>query len=304
MDPTTCGATKTTYRKNPQRNWKYEGSPGCRTRSSSSGNSNFKAHRYVIWRKNLNFCWKLQLSLKFTHFCRKMVEMKIIHGQAKKVTWGVSSQGAMLKICRPPSAAGKFFTWGASSLGTFAIFKLSAPILEGGGTHFTLGSVHFSPFLLRELQGRVKKFSAALPRRHPREAAPPYFFTSGVDQKNFFTQGCTPPPPFAHVWFSLIKISDCSITYYFQFSSPEILVAKSNIFFLIHNKERSWPSFRLFGLWFGSNLQTIKTNFLQNNQTDRHLYLTKLVKGFQLWHYYFPFSGYCNFGGQMTLFQY
>ena len=101
----------------------------------------------------------------------------------------------MSKICRPPSAAGKFFTWGASSLGTFAIFKLSAPILEGGGTHFTLGSVHFSPFLLRELQGRVKKFSAALPRRHPREAAPPYFFTSGVDQKNFFTQGCTPPLP-------------------------------------------------------------------------------------------------------------
>ena len=121
--------------------------------------------------------------------------MTIIHGQAKKVTWGVSSQGAMSKICRPPSAAGKFFTWGASSLGTFAIFKLSAPILEGGGTHFTLGSVHFSPFLLRELQGRVKKFSAALPRRHPREAAPPYFFTSGVDQKNFFTQGCTPPLP-------------------------------------------------------------------------------------------------------------
>ena len=119
----------------------------------------------------------------------------IIHGQAKKVTWGVSSQGAMSKICRPPSAAGKFFTWGASSLGTFAIFKLSAPILEGGGTHFTLGSVHFSPFLLRELQGRVKKFSAALPRRHPREAAPPYFFTSGVDQKKFFTQGCTPPLP-------------------------------------------------------------------------------------------------------------
>ena len=101
----------------------------------------------------------------------------------------------MSKICRPPSAAGKFFTWGASSLGTFAIFKLSAPILEGGGTHFTLGSVHFSPFLLRELQGRVKKFSAALPRRHPREAAPPYFFTSGVDQKNFFTQGCTTPLP-------------------------------------------------------------------------------------------------------------
>ena len=118
-----------------------------------------------------------------------------IHGQAKKVTWGVSSQGAMSKICWPPLAAGKFFTWGASSLGTFAIFKLSAPILEGGGTHFTLGSVHFSPFLLRELQGRVKKFSAALPRRHPREAAPPYFFTSGVDQKNFFTQGCTPPLP-------------------------------------------------------------------------------------------------------------
>ena len=126
--------------------------------------------------------------------CRS-TSVHYIHGQAKKVTWGVSSQGAMSKICRPPSAAGKFFTWGASSLGTFAIFKLSAPILEGGGTHFTLGSVHFSPFLLRELQGRVKKFSAALPRRHPREAAPPYFFTSGVDQKNFFTQGCTPPLP-------------------------------------------------------------------------------------------------------------
>ena len=52
------------------------------------------------------------------------------------------------------------------------------------------GSVHFWPFLLRELQGGVKKFLAALLRRHPWEAPPPYFFTSGVDQKS----------PFAHVW--------------------------------------------------------------------------------------------------------
>ena len=69
--------------------------------------------------------------------------MGIIHGQAKKIIWGSNSQGTTQKICRPPSAAGKFFTWGASSLGTFAIFKLLAPILEGGGTYFTLGRVHF-----------------------------------------------------------------------------------------------------------------------------------------------------------------
>ena len=133
-----------------------------------------------------------------------------IHGQAKKVTWGVSSQGAMSKICRPPSAAGKFFTWGASSLGTFAIFKLSAPILEGGGTHFTLGSVHFWPFLLRELQGGVKKFSAALPRRHPRVAPPTLFFYFGSRPKNFFYPGVH---PIAHVW-SASKYLAAKITYF------------------------------------------------------------------------------------------
>ena len=136
-----------------------------------------------------------------------------IHGQAKKVFWGVSSQGAMWKICRPPSAARIFFTLGASSLGTFAIFKLLAPILEGGGTHFTLGSVHFWPFLLRELQGGVKKFSAALPRRHPREAPPTLFFYFGSRPKKFFYPGVHPtplPPPFAHVWFG----SSCTCNMY------------------------------------------------------------------------------------------
>ena len=33
----------------------------------------------------------------------------IIHGQAKKIIWGSNSQGTTQKICRPPSAAGKFF---------------------------------------------------------------------------------------------------------------------------------------------------------------------------------------------------
>ena len=35
--------------------------------------------------------------------------IEIIHGQAKKIIWGTSSQGTTQKICRPPLAAGKFF---------------------------------------------------------------------------------------------------------------------------------------------------------------------------------------------------
>ena len=35
--------------------------------------------------------------------------VRIIHGQAKKIIWGSNSQGTTQKICRPPSAAGKFF---------------------------------------------------------------------------------------------------------------------------------------------------------------------------------------------------
>ena len=118
------------------------------------------------------------------------------HTRASKKSYlGGKFPGSNVKNLPAAFGGQTIFYPGASSLGTFAIFKLSAPILEGGGTHFTLGSVHFWPFLLRELQGGVKKFSAALPRRHPRVASPPYFFTSGVNRKKFFTQGCTPPLP-------------------------------------------------------------------------------------------------------------
>ena len=75
----------------------------------------------------------------------------IIHGQAKKLPGGGSSQGAITKNWRLPKAAGKFLTQGgASSQRTFAIFKLSAPILGGEGAilpwgvsildHFYFGS--------------------------------------------------------------------------------------------------------------------------------------------------------------------
>ena len=56
----------------------------------------------------------------------------LYHTRASKKSYlGGKFPGAMRKICRPPLAAGKFFTLRASSLGTFAIFKLLAPILEG-----------------------------------------------------------------------------------------------------------------------------------------------------------------------------
>ena len=61
-----------------------------------------------------------------------------IHRQAKQVTLGVSSWGAISKICQSQF----FFYLGGTSLGIFAIFKLSALML-GGGTYFIQGIVHF-----------------------------------------------------------------------------------------------------------------------------------------------------------------
>ena len=126
--------------------------------------------------------------------------MESIHGQAKKVTWGVSSQGAMSKICWPPSVARKFFTWGASSQGTFAIFKLSAPILGGGRDPFYPGECPFLTIFTSGVAGWGQKnfVGAAAP---PSLGGSPHPILSFRESTKIYPGvHPNPLPPFAHVW--------------------------------------------------------------------------------------------------------
>ena len=54
------------------------------------------------------FVWRLKKVCN-VNILQKLCSNVIIHGQAKKIIWGSNSQGTTQKICRPPSAAGKFF---------------------------------------------------------------------------------------------------------------------------------------------------------------------------------------------------
>ena len=69
------------------------------------------------------------------------------------------------------------------------------PILRGKGPILPWGVSIFDHFYFGSCRVGSKNFRrrcrAAILGRLP----PPFFFTSGVDQKNFFTQGCTPPLP-------------------------------------------------------------------------------------------------------------
>ena len=54
-------------------------------------------------------CTHLLHYLKYDVWLGCSYSVSYIHGQAKKIIWGSNSQGTTQKICRPPSAAGKFF---------------------------------------------------------------------------------------------------------------------------------------------------------------------------------------------------
>ena len=100
----------------------------------------------------------------------------------------------MSKICRPPSAAGKFFTRGQVPRELLP-FLNCRPQFQGGGTHFTLGSVHFWPFSLRELQGGVKNFFSGTAAPPSKGGLPhPIISFRESTKKTFFTKGCTPSP--------------------------------------------------------------------------------------------------------------
>ena len=60
--------------------------------------------------------------------------MQEYHTRASKKSYlGGKFPGSNVKNLSAAFGGRKIFTRGASSQGTFAIFKLSAPILEGGG---------------------------------------------------------------------------------------------------------------------------------------------------------------------------
>ena len=85
---------------------------------------------------------------------------------SKKVTWGVSFQGAIPKICRRPWATGIFFTWGALPWEFLPFLSLS-PNFRGRWTHFSQVIVHFDHFHFGSYKVG-EKFFAVLLLRHPR----------------------------------------------------------------------------------------------------------------------------------------